>query len=219
LDNCKSCREFLTYTVHHIKRRLCHRSTCGCREAKEDDTRAAKAIRVYEFTEISVLSKKDAPFISRLLENFFIADSWRNLGDGQNVVTGRPEHAHYGEVAALVREKLHRSGFRAGRRSGEQNNFFMRDRLCRVGDRSPDVFASEPRIRIEQIVLGGPFRELPKNKFYFDPSPFDDRLSHHHFRIDLDSICRHKSGQTDDTAGESSQAMRDSDTHSLRPSS
>jgi len=73
-----------------------------------------------------------------------------------------------------------------GRRFGQLRRAFLN------GDRGPDVFALESRICIKQIVLGSAFRELPKNQFYFDPRPFDDRLSHHHFRVDFDSIGCHK---------------------------
>jgi hypothetical protein len=147
---------------------------------------------VNEFTEIGVLGKEDALFIQSEFQDFLIFNSRRDLCDCQDVVAGGPERTHYGKVAALVGEESHCSGFRVGRSGGEQNDFFMRDRLCGVGDRRPDVFAREPRIRIKQIVFGSAFRELAKDQFYFDPRTLDDRLSHHHLRVDLDSICGHK---------------------------
>jgi len=58
--------------------------------------------------------------------------------------------------------------------------------------RGPDVFAREARIRLKQIVLGSSFGELAKDQFYFDPRPSDDGLSHHHFRVDFDSVGCHK---------------------------
>jgi hypothetical protein len=147
-------------------------------------------LSINKFPEISVLGEQDALFISRERQNLFISDSWRDLSDRQNVVTLRPKRADYWEVAALVGEESHCSGFCVGG-SGEQNNFFVRDRLGRVGYRGPDIFARKARVCVEQIVLGSTFCELPKDQFYFDPRSFDDRLAHHHMRIDLDSICRH----------------------------
>jgi hypothetical protein len=40
----------------------------------------------------------------------------------------------------------------------------VRDRIGRVGDRDPNIFARQSRIRIEEIGVSGSFRKLPKQK-------------------------------------------------------
>lgn len=78
-------------------------------------------------------------------------------------------------------------------RGRKQDDLFVRDRVSRIRDRCPNVFSCQSRIRVQEIIFGGPLSKFAEKKLDLDPSPPDDGFSHHDVRINFDSVCRHAS--------------------------
>jgi hypothetical protein len=65
------------------------------------------------------------------------------------------------------------------------------DGLLAVGGvthRRVDVLTCEPRIRVDEIGLGRPFAQLPKDELDRDSCPADHRLAKHHAGVHFDAI-------------------------------
>lgn len=153
----------------------------------------AKCFRINDFSEVGVLGQQDPLFVACKPQHFFVGDTWRNLGNSQDVVSRRAKRSYDCEVAALIGDESHCSGFHVRPGSRQKDNFLVRDRFSRIGDCCPDILAREARIRIEQVVFRSTLSELPQDQFHLDPRPSNDRFPHHHVRIDFYAISGHAS--------------------------
>jgi hypothetical protein len=73
------------------------------------------------------------------------------------------------EVAALVGEETHWLISMLAGVFVDEDDLFVRDGIGRVTHRRLDVLAREPRVRVNEICLGGAFGQLAKDEFNGNP--------------------------------------------------
>ncbi len=168
LDNREPRRELVAEPAYGIE-------DCGGHRSAR--SRAGKRIRmtprlfsprayssVDELAEVFILGEQNPSVVQRELQHLVISNAWRDFSDGRDIAPRGAQSSHDGEVAAFIGDETHRLRLwvwlRRGEERGEENDFLVRDRIGRVGDRGPDVFARQPRISIEKLGVGGSLREL-----------------------------------------------------------
>jgi len=99
------------------------------------------------------------------------------------------KRTHHGEIATLIGQKAHRLTFRALFGRFDDNRFLVRQSVGRIANGGLYILRLEARIRIEQIVRCGTLTEFSKDQFDRYTASSNDRFPHHHFWIDLDTVC------------------------------
>jgi len=62
---------------------------------------------IHKFAEIGVFGQQNPAFVAGETKNHFVGGARRDLGDSQNVVTGRANCPHYRKIATLVGHESH----------------------------------------------------------------------------------------------------------------
>ena len=123
--------------------------TTGLRRVPEQDNAQARlSLCEHELTEVFILGQQDPTVTRGKISNFGVRCLCVCISHGDDIVSRAPQGADYGIVAAFVCQEAHLL-------TGMLNEYrlVVGDRLGGKTDGGSQVLKSDPRIRLEKVVL------------------------------------------------------------------
>ena len=189
LDDNECASESITNFANDVDDCLTEPTAHTCGESNQDDSSRLLSIAVCEQAEVFVFGQEHARFRTGQREDDPVLRARMDFYDGGNVVAGFTESGDDREIATLVSEEPHQLLSAVAGVLADENDLFVGDGVRGVSNRRLDVLASEVRISVKEIALGGALAQFAENQLHWDPRSANNRLSKHHPGVDFDAIC------------------------------
>jgi hypothetical protein len=179
----------LTSLPYHFNYGVSKIRPCAGWKPNEDNPTVSPQACIDQLAEIFILRDQKSIVVNRPLPDIVIVFAWRHLRDCDYIVTRGTKRAHHREVATFIGEKAHRLSLCAFFSKPQNNRFLVRQSVGGITNGGVYILGFEARVRVQQLVLlSGSLAQFSQDQLNWNPSTLDDRLTHHHLRIDFYAI-------------------------------
>jgi hypothetical protein len=154
---------------------------------KKDDDAMTVAGCKNKLAEVLVFGEQDACCIGSKPDDGRVVRSPMAGGNRYDVVPTVLQGADHAGVTTLVGKESH-GDRRLGISGGPKNEFFMGQRIGRIGDGRMNGIRRKLGVGIRQVLDGRSLGQFSKHEFDRKSRPANRRLAEHHERVDADVL-------------------------------